>query len=88
MNLTSSYQAILRRPALAKFMVVPHYAYLKMKLPSPCGIITVVRNYKKSSECALAGSKLAESLVIAEEQRRSTGACPSPASWPPCPSPS
>ena len=32
---TSAYHAILGRPALAKFMAVPHYAYLKMKLPGP-----------------------------------------------------
>ncbi|KAI5021635.1 hypothetical protein ZWY2020_058365 [Hordeum vulgare] len=67
-DLSSSYQAILGRPALTKFMAVPHYAYLKMKLPGPRGIITVSGDYKKSIECARAGSKLAESLVIAEER--------------------
>ncbi|KAI5018275.1 hypothetical protein ZWY2020_043163 [Hordeum vulgare] len=69
-NLASSYQAILGRPSLAKFMVVPHYAYMKMKLPGPHGIITVASNYKKSYKCALAGSKLAESIVITEERRQ------------------
>ncbi|KAI4963557.1 hypothetical protein ZWY2020_002789 [Hordeum vulgare] len=68
-DLSSSYQAILGRPALAMFMAVPHYAYSKMKLPGPCGIITVSGDYKKSVECARAGSKLAESLVITEERR-------------------
>ena len=33
-DLESPYHALLGRPALAKFMVVPHYAYLKMKMPS------------------------------------------------------
>jgi hypothetical protein len=28
----SSYHAILGRPALAKFMVVPHYVYLLLKM--------------------------------------------------------
>jgi hypothetical protein len=51
-------------------MVVPHYAYLKMKLPGPCGVITVTGCYKKSIECARASSKLAEALVIAEEKRQ------------------
>jgi hypothetical protein len=32
---------ILRRPAYAKFMVVPNYTYLKMKIPGPKGIITI-----------------------------------------------
>ncbi|KAE8790834.1 hypothetical protein D1007_34829 [Hordeum vulgare] len=69
-NLSSSYQAILGRPALAKFTVVPHYAYLKMKLSGPHGIITVAGNYKKPSECALGGSKLTEYLVMIEEQQQ------------------
>ena len=50
-------------------MVVPHYAYLTMKIPSSKGTITVAGDYKKSSECAAASSRLAESLVIAQEKR-------------------
>jgi hypothetical protein len=63
-------EVLLGRPALAKFMAVPHYAYLKMKLPGPRGVITVTGCYKKSIECARASSKLAEALVIAEEKRQ------------------
>ena len=48
---------------------MPHYAYLKMKMPSSKGIITIAGDYKKSSECAAASSRLAESLVIAEEKK-------------------
>ncbi len=33
-DLESPYHALLGRPALCKFMAVPHYAYLKMKMPS------------------------------------------------------
>ena len=66
-NLSSPYHALLGRPALAKFMAVPHYAYLKMKMPGPKGIITVSGDYRRSIECARASSKLAEALVIAEE---------------------
>jgi hypothetical protein len=69
-DLNSPYHALLGRPALAKFMAVPHYAYLKMKLPGPRGVITVSGCYKKSIECARAISKLAEALVIAEEKRQ------------------
>jgi hypothetical protein len=67
-DLNSPYHALLGRPALAKFMVVPHYAYLKMKLPGPRGVITITGCYKKSMECAKASSKLAEALVVAEEK--------------------
>ena len=69
-NLESPYHVILGRPALANFMAVPHYAYLKMKIPGPKGIITIVGDYEKSVACATANSRLAESLVIAEEKRR------------------
>ena len=40
-DLSSAYHALLGRPALAKFMAAPHYAYLKMKLPDPNGLITI-----------------------------------------------
>ena len=67
-DLSSAYHALLGRPALAKFMAVPHYAYLKMKMPGPKGLITVTSDYRKSLECARDGARSAESLVIAEER--------------------
>jgi hypothetical protein len=69
-DISSLYHALLGRPALAKFMAVPHYAYLKMKLPGPKGVITVLGCFNKSLECAKASSQLAEALVIAEEKRQ------------------
>ncbi|KAM3242853.1 hypothetical protein ACQJBY_055068 [Aegilops geniculata] len=50
-------------------MAVPHYAYLKMKMPSSKGILTMAGDYKKSSAYAADSSRLAESLVIAAEKR-------------------
>jgi hypothetical protein len=69
-DLNSPYHVLLGCPALAKFMAVPHYAYLKMKLPGPRGVIIVDGCYKKSIECMRASSKLAEALVIAEEKHQ------------------
>jgi hypothetical protein len=60
------YHALLGCSALAKFMAVLHYAYLKMKLPGPRGVITVSGCFKKSMECVRASSWLAEVLVIAK----------------------
>jgi hypothetical protein len=68
-DLNSPYHALLGRPALAKFMAVLHYAYPKIKLPGPHGVITITGCYKKSMECAKSSSKLAEAWVIAEEKR-------------------
>jgi hypothetical protein len=69
-DISSPYHALLGRPTLAKFMVVPHYAYLKMKLPGPRGMITVSGCFKKSLACAKESSRLAEALVIIEEKRQ------------------
>ena len=51
-------------------MATPHYAYLKMKIPGPKGIITVPGDYNKLVEFAHASSRLGEALVIAEERRQ------------------
>jgi hypothetical protein len=40
-NFESSYHAILGRPVLAKFMVVPHYVYLLLKVPGRSGVLTL-----------------------------------------------
>jgi hypothetical protein len=37
----TSYHAILDRPAIAKFMAVPHYTYLVLKMPSPAGVLSL-----------------------------------------------
>ena len=44
----SGYHALLRRTAFAKFNAVPHYAYLKLKMPGPRGVITVNGNTERS----------------------------------------
>jgi len=69
-DLESAYHALLGRPALAKFMISSHVAYLKMKMPGPKGIITISGDYKRAMQCASAGSNLAEALVIAAEKKK------------------
>ena len=44
----SGYQALLGRKAFARFNAIPHYASLKLKMPGPCGIITVNGNIERS----------------------------------------
>ena len=68
-DLESPYHVLLGWPALAKFMAVPHYAYLKMKMPGTKGIITIAGDYEKSAACAAASSRMAESLMIAAEKK-------------------
>ena len=44
----SGYQALLGRTAFARFNAVPHYAYLKLKMPGPRGVITISGNTERS----------------------------------------
>jgi hypothetical protein len=47
----TSYHAILNRPAIAKFMAVPHYTYLVLKMPSPAGVLSLQGDLKISYDC-------------------------------------
>ena len=44
----SGYHALLERTAFAHFNAVPHYAYLKLKMPGPCDVITISGNTERS----------------------------------------
>ena len=37
----TSYHAILGRPAVAKFMVIPNHTYLLLKMPVPNGVLSI-----------------------------------------------
>ena len=39
-----TYHAILGRPALTKFMAIPHYRYLVLKMPTEKGVLTLRGN--------------------------------------------
>jgi hypothetical protein len=47
----TSYHAILVRPAIVKFMVVPHYTYLVLKMPSPAGVLSLQGDLMISFDC-------------------------------------
>jgi hypothetical protein len=55
----TSYHAILGRPAIAKFMVVPHYTYLVLKMPSPAGVLSLQGDLKISFDCDTKAVELA-----------------------------
>ena len=44
----SGCHALLGRTAFARFNAVPHYAYLKLNMPGPHGVITVNGNTERS----------------------------------------
>jgi hypothetical protein len=55
----TSYHAILGRPAIAKFMAVPHYTYLVLKMPSPAGVLSLQGDLKISFDCDTEAVELA-----------------------------
>jgi hypothetical protein len=58
-NFETSYHAILGRPAIAKFMAVPHYTYLVLKMPSPAGVLSLQGALKISFDCDTEAVELA-----------------------------
>jgi hypothetical protein len=63
---SGTYHAILGRPAYAKFMTVPNYMYLKLKIPGPKGIITVGPTYQRTYECDVECFQFAEATIRSE----------------------
>jgi hypothetical protein len=55
----TSYHAILGRPAITKFMAVPHYTYLVLKMPSPAGVLSLQGDLKISFNCDTEAVELA-----------------------------
>jgi hypothetical protein len=45
------YNAIIGRPGLAKFMVIPHYSYMILKMSGPQGIIIGRADFQGTMEC-------------------------------------
>ena len=55
----SSYHAILGRPALAKFMAIPHYPYLLLKMPGPNGVLSLRSDLKRAFDCDVQAIQIA-----------------------------
>jgi hypothetical protein len=53
----TSYHAILSRSAIAKFMAVPHYTNLVLKMLSPAGVLSL--QFKISFDCDTKAVELA-----------------------------
>jgi hypothetical protein len=59
-----AYHTILWRSCYAKFMAVPNYTYLKMKMPGPKGVITVGSSIEHAFDCDVECVEHAEALVL------------------------
>ena len=91
-----AYHAILGHPALAKFMAVPHYVYLVLKMPSPAGVLSLWANLSVAYACETESLALAEATdlsiqmasVVAEAKAAPTDDMEIPELEPPVPPPS
>jgi hypothetical protein len=64
MNFEGTYHAILGRPVLTKFMVVPHYSYLVLKMPTEHGVLTLRGNVDIAYTCEKESFKVTEATDL------------------------
>ncbi|XP_066361327.1 uncharacterized protein [Miscanthus floridulus] len=60
----TAYHAILGRLALAKFMAVPHYVYLLLKIPTEKGVLTLRANVSTTYDCEREGLSITKALDL------------------------
>jgi len=59
-----TYHAILGRPALTKFMTVPHYSYLVLKMPTEKGVLIIRGNVYTAYTCEEESFKITEAIDL------------------------
>ncbi|XP_066354600.1 uncharacterized protein [Miscanthus floridulus] len=69
-NFLGSYHAILGRPCYAKFMAIPSYTYLKLKMLGPNGVITVSSAFSHTFTCDQEHFELTTAVVNSSELPR------------------
>ena len=62
-----TFHAILGRPCYAKFMAVPNYTYLKLKMLGPGGVITIGTSFQRAYECEVECCDHATAIVASGE---------------------
>ena len=62
-----SYHAILGRPCYTKFMAVPNYTNLKLKMPGPNGVITVGSTFSHAFTCDREHYELTTAIINSSE---------------------
>ena len=62
-----SYHTILGRPCYAKFMAVPNYTYLKLKMPGPNNVINVGITFSHAFMCDHEHYELTTAVINSSE---------------------
>ena len=63
------YHAILGIPYYTKFMAIPSYAYLKLKMLGPHGVITIMGCFQDAYECERLAIEQAQQDLILDESK-------------------
>jgi hypothetical protein len=61
-----TYHAIIGRPGYARFMAIPNYTYLKLKMPGPRGVITIDSSYEHAYNCDIECVEHGEAIETAK----------------------
>ena len=62
-----TYHAILGHPCYVKFMAVPNYTYLKLKMSGPRWVITVGTSFQRAYKCEVECCEHATAIVASKE---------------------
>jgi hypothetical protein len=63
----TAYNAFLGRTTLSKFMAIPHYAYLVLKIPRSHGVISIRGEAKWAYDCDRESCETADRLMSSAE---------------------
>jgi hypothetical protein len=63
----TTYKAFLGWMTLSKFMAIPNYAYLVLKMPGPCGIISIRGDIKRACDYNRESCQTVERLTTSTE---------------------
>jgi hypothetical protein len=59
----TAYNTFLGQPALTMFMAIPYYAYLVLKMPGLCGVISIRGDVKLVDDCDKESYEMAKRLA-------------------------
>jgi hypothetical protein len=59
----TAYDSFLGRLALTKFMAIPHYTYLVLKMPGPHAVMSIRGDIKRAYDCDKESCEMADRLV-------------------------
>ncbi|XP_066311156.1 uncharacterized protein [Miscanthus floridulus] len=62
-----TYHTILGCPCDAKFMAIHNYTYLKLKMPGPCGVITIGTSFQHAYEFEIECCEHTAAMVASKE---------------------